>query len=124
MVARRPPGRNRPFGLVAFVASFGPCDNRSCVTGGSFGNRGPSCGPALRRESLLELDGGAGLLEARIEQLQEGGEAAPAAEQPAEEPAAEASPDGSSEEPSPQPQAEDEEPSPQPQAEGIETPEE
>ena len=65
-----------------------------------------------------------GLLEARIEQLQEGGEAAPAAEQPAEEPAAEAAPDGSSEEPSPQPQAEDEEPSPQPQAEGIETPEE
>ena len=51
-----------------------------------------------------------GLLDARIEQLQEGGEASPAAEQPVGEPAAEAAaPDVSSEEPSPQPEAEDEE---------------
>ena len=51
-----------------------------------------------------------GLLDARIEQLQEGGEASPAAEQPVQEPAAEAAaPDVSSEEPSPQPEAEGEE---------------
>ena len=51
-----------------------------------------------------------GLLDARIEQLQEGGEASPAAEQPVQEPAAEAAaPDLSSEEPSPQPEAEGEE---------------